>query len=120
MEIGKEYKIAPSAKLWDVATMKSAEITISKASKAYPAGTILSDNAGTFTAVTSALEHTCYIVVEDVAQNATKARVMVTGVAYLEALNAVNSTSFDMTKVLAANWAGTVTVLDRKEVAYAN
>lgn len=128
IETNKEYKVAPPSKLWDAATMKSATITISAAAKAYPAGTILSATVTetenvkktTFTAVTSALTGTCYILADDVAKGATSARVIVSGTAFLDAVNAVNATSFTMTDVMAATWAGNVSILDRKEVSYAN
>lgn len=116
--INSKTKIAISYpdKLWEM-PFKTAKIKITKASTAYPAGTILVENpAGTFAKAVATLEGTCYIVANDVEANATEANVLIDANAYLEALNKVNSTTFTMEKVLAAKWAGKVLVMDRKEV----
>lgn len=107
--------IAYPDKPWEL-PFKTAKIKISKATVAYPAGTILSAKTGTFTKVTTALEGVCYIVANDVDVNATEANVLIDANAYLEALNKINSTSFTMADVLSATWAGKVLVMDRKEV----
>lgn len=120
MEINKEYAIDVAPKLWDLGTIKTDVITITAASKDLPKGTILSLDKDVYTPVTTALTGKLFIVAEDVAKNATKAKVLVAGLAYLDGLNAVNETEFTITNALVADWAGVVGIISNEEVTYAN
>jgi len=129
IEIGKTYEVKPTKALWNLANVRSEEITVSALASALVKGTIVNVAAATssgstttatapsMTAASTALSGRVMIVAEDAAKSATAVRVLVSGEVYLDAINDVSGTSFTKDDFALAD-TGNVIVLDREVVTY--